>query len=924
MYQVGPSMPKADARGRLISKGLPAGLILTKLYPPPPRPNAVTRPRLIERLNAGLFAGSQLVLISAPAGFGKTTLVSEWVAGFEHLDPRIRPTWLSLESGDNDLTRFLTYLMAALQTMAPQLGARMLPRLQSLPPPPFESVLTDLVNEITTIQFPFVLVLDDYHVIEAKPIHAALAFLLGHRPPQMHLVIATREDPDLSLARFRALGQVMELRAADLRFTPSEAAEFLNRVMGLDLSAQDLATLEDRTEGWIAGLQLAALSLQGRRDVHAFIRAFAGDHRLIVDYLVEEVLRHQPEPVRNFLLQTSILNRLNGSLCEAVTGQPAGDARLEVLERGNFFLVPLDDKRHWYRYHHLFAQVLYAHLRVEQPDQVPVLHQRASEWYEQNGSVADAIDHAVAAEDFERVACLIEVALPTLRSNRQETAVRNWLKTLPERVLRCRPVLCVAYAWALLACGELEGVETRLQDAERWLDPRADRREMVVESNREYLRLPAAIAVYRAVHAQVRGDVTATLNYARRALDLVPEDDHLVHGAAAALLGLAAWATGDLETAHRTFADGMVRLLKAGHISDAVNGAMALADICIQQGRLREAMRTYERALQLAAEQGEAIPWGTADLYVGLSELYRERNDLKTALEHLARSKELGERAGLPQNRYRWRVAMARIREAQGDLDAALDLLHEAERLTMNDYSPNVHPIAALKTRVWARQGRLSECLAWAREQGLSARDDLRYQREFEHITLARVLLTQSKQDRADHSLSEAMGLLERLLKAAAEGERKGSEIEIRMLLALAHQLRGDTPTALASLERALMLAEPEGYARIFVDEGVSIRGLLEKAAPRGIPLSYRRQLLAGLGPATDRASVKQALIEPLSNRELEVLRLLGTALNGPEIARHLMVSLNTLHTHTKSIYAKLGVNNRQAAVQRAEDLNLL
>ncbi len=400
-------------------------LLATKLYIPPPQPRVVLRPRLIERLDEG--SHSRLTLICAPAGFGKSTLISEWLAGCR------RPAaWLSLDEGDSDPTRFLAYLVAALRTVAADIGEGVLGMLGSPQPPPTESVLTILLNEIATVPDDFVLVLDDYHAINARSVDDALAFLLEHLPPQVHLVIATREDPNLPLARLRGRGQLSELRAADLRFTPSEAAEFLNQVMGLDLSAEDIAALETRTEGWIAGLQLAALSMRGREDVPGFIRAFAGDNRYIVDYLVEEVLQRQPERVRSFLLQTSILDRLSGPLCDAVTGQEDGRGMLEALERGNFFVVPLDDKRHWYRYHHLFADVLFAHLMAEQPAQIPTLHRRASEWYEHNGSAADAIRHALAAEDFERAAGLVELAVPAMRRSRQEATLLGWLKALPD------------------------------------------------------------------------------------------------------------------------------------------------------------------------------------------------------------------------------------------------------------------------------------------------------------------------------------------------------------------------------------------------------------------------------------------------------------------------------------------------------------
>ena len=903
---------------------MPTSILATKLYLPRLRPNVVSRPRLLERLNAGLHR--KLTLIAAPAGFGKTTLVSAWVEGIE------RPTaWLSLDEGENDPTRFLAYLVTALQTIAATLGEGVLGVLQSSQPPPPEAILTALLNEITTLPDQFVLVLDDYHVIDAKPVDLALTFLVEHLPPQMHLVIATREDPLLPLARLRARGELTELRAADLRFTPSEAAEFLNSVMGLNLSPGNIAALEDRTEGWIAGLQLAALSIRGREDIPEFIRAFTGDHRYILDYLVEEVLTRQPEPVRSFLLQTAILDRLSGSLCDAVTGQEKGNVRLEALEHGNFFVVALDDTRHWYRYHHLFAEVLSAHLLAEQPDQVATLHRRASEWYERHGSASDAIRHALAAADFARAADLVELGVLAMLRSRQEATLLDWLKVLPDEVLRCRPVLSVAYAHVLLSSGEREGVEERLRDAEWWLDTTAEMRgrpdapaaTMVVVDEEEFGHLPATIAIARAGLALTRGDVQGTVTYARRALDLAPEDAHLTRGSAAGLLGLASWTSGDLEAAHRSYADGIASLQKAGNISDSLGCAIAVADIQMVQGRLNEAMHTYERALQRALEQGTPTLRGTADMYVGMSGLHRERNDLHTATQHLLRSKELGEHTGLPQNRYRWCVAMARIREAQGDLNSALDLLHEAERLYVGDFSPNVRPIAASVSRVWVAQGNVGEALDWVRERGLSVSDEPYYLREFEHITLARVLLAPSTSNRADRSIHEAVGLLERLLQAAEEGERTGSVIEILVLQALAHLLQGDIPAALVPLQQALTLAEPEGYVRMFVDEGPPMALLLEAAAKHGIAPNYVRHLLTAFGSAEDRTPVKQGLIEPLSERELEVLRLLATGLNGPEIARELVVSLNTMRTHTKNIYSKLGVNDRRAAVRRAKELDL-
>jgi len=923
---------------------MPTPILATKLYIPPPRAKVVIRPRLIGQLNTGLSTGHKLTLISASAGFGKTTLISNWLASGER-----RAAWLSLDEGDRDPTRFLIYLVSALQTIAPNVGERLLHILQSSQPMPIEAILTTLLNEITTIPDNFILILDDYHLTDSKAIDNALTFLVEHQPPQMHLVITTREDPNLPLARLRTRNQLTELRAADLRFTPSEAAEFLNKVMDLNLSTEEVAILETRTEGWIASLQLAALSMRGHQDVTGFIEAFAGDHRYIVDYLVEEVLQRQPEAIRNFLLQTAILDRLNGPLCDAVTGQTGSQVRLETLQRGNFFVVPLDDKRHWYRYHHLFAEVLHMHLMTEQPDQVPDLHRRASEWYEQNGSAEDAIRHALAGEDFERAAGLIELAAPTMHKTRQEATVLGWMKALPEDLFQARPVLSLLYAGAVMSNGGVEGVETRLQDAERWLNMKSEgsersditpaearpeqSRRMIVVNEEEFRRLPGAIAMYRAGMALVRGDVPETVTYARRVFDLVPEEDHLGRGGAAALIGLAFWANADLEEAHRMFTDGMAHLQMAGNISDAVGGVLALGDIRITQGRLHDAMQTYERALKLAKENGTPTLRGTADMYVGISELEREYNDLHVAMQHLLKGREQGEHTGFPQYPYRWRVAMARMLEVQGDLDGSLNLLDEAAPLYVSDFFPNVRPIEALKTRVWILQGKLEDALDWARKQRLSSDDDLNYLHEFEHITLAKVLLAHYERDHVDSLLGEAISLLERLLIAAQEGGRMGSAIEILILQALAHNAQGDMPTALLPLGQALSLAEPQGYLRIFVNEGSRMLQLLREAAARRIMPNYTSKLL-GAFEANEQSSksgfpistspASQLLIEPLSQRELELLRLLKTDLSGPEIAKQLVIALSTVRTHTKSVYNKLNVTDRRAAVKRATELGLI
>ena len=692
---------------------MPIALLETKLYVPRPRRGLVLRPRLSERLDRG--TASKLMLVSAPAGFGKTTLLTEWLAAglASPADERLA-AWLSLDRGDNDPASFWTYVIAALRTVASGVGESALALLDAPQPPPIETVLTTLLNDLGAVAGEVVLVLDDYHVIDAREVQDAMAFLLDHLPPRLHVVIASRTDPALPLARWRVRGELAEIRAAELRFTPDEAAAYLNEMMGLRLTAQDVAALEGRTEGWIAALQLAALSMQGRDDVAGFIAGFAGDDRYVVDYLAEEVLARQPDRVHTFLLQTSILGRLSGPLCDAVTGQDGGKAMLETLDRGNLFLVPLDDRRRWYRYHHLFADVLQARLHDEQPGQVPDLHRRASAWYEQNGEQPEAVRHALAAGDFERAAGLAELAIPAILRTRQEAKLRGWLEVLPDEVVQARPVLSVYFAGALLMSGELEGVEDRLRDAERRLEPATGDRaeplvpsaEMVVADEEEYRRLPATIELYRAGQALARGDAPGTVRHAQQAIELAREDDHLSRASAAALLGLVYWGSGDLEAGHRAYSACVEGLRRAGHIADTFGCSIALADIRSTQGRLGEALRTFEQALQLAGEQGGSVLRGTADMYVGMSEIACERDDLHGARQLLLRSQELGEHTGLPQNRYRWRVAMARVAQAEGNLAGALGLLDEAERHYVSDFFPNVRPVPALRARVWIAQGR--------------------------------------------------------------------------------------------------------------------------------------------------------------------------------------------------------------------------
>ncbi len=908
-------------------------ILATKLYIPPPRPKAVLRPRLIERLNEGLANGRKLTLISAPAGFGKTTLVSEWVAGCDQ-----KVAWLSLDEGDNDPSRFLTYLVAALQPMAANIGEGVLSALHSSQPPPTESILTALLNEITAIPDHFVLVLDDYHVIDSKAIDEALTFLLEHLPPQMHLVIASREDPPLPLARLRARGQLTELRAADLRFTPEEAAEFLDRMMGLNLSDADIAALEARTEGWIAGLQLAALSMEGRSDTTGFIQAFTGSHHFVLDYLIEEVLQKQPESIQTFLLRTSILDRLCGPLCDAVLGSASasGQETLEYLERANLFIVPLDNERRWYRYHHLFRDILRQRLGQSlSPAEIAEYHICASLWFEKNGDEAEAFQHAFASGDFGRAAGLAEAAWQGMNGSFQSAAWLGWVKKLPKDVIRVRPVLSTQMGQAFMDAGEPEASEACLQDAEQCLN--GSYGEMVVADEAQLGPLPAMIALTRAYNAQVQGDLSATVKYAELALQHIPEDDLFRRAQATITLEVTHWTKGDLEPARSALGDWMNSMQKAGNFIFVVASAFAMADILVAQGRLREAVKTNQQAIQLASNHGKDAQHITAHHYLGLALLQHEMGEDAAAAEQLQKAREMGEHTTLVDWSYRWHLAQARLKESGGDLEAALVWLDEARRVYVKTPIPDIRPIEALKAEVYLKQGRLAKAQDWARARGLSADDEISYLGEFEHLTLARVLMAEYQRRQARHLILQAIGLLERLLKTAETQTRTGSIIEILLVQALAHQVQGNLPLALASLERALTLAEPEGYVRLFVDEGEPVRLLLlgfrerieRQSSGHGHPLfGYVEKLLS----AYARAGVKQPttdpknpdMIEPLSERELEVLRLVAQGLTNHEISQRLVVALSTVKGHNLRIFGKLQARNRSEAVTRARDLGLL
>ncbi|MEM7345754.1 MAG: LuxR C-terminal-related transcriptional regulator [Chloroflexota bacterium] len=919
-------------------------ILATKLYIPPPRSKIVLRPRLIAQLNAG--RQRHLTLISAPAGFGKTTLLSRWIYDLQTKDVDkekiINPVaWLSLDKGDNDPTRFLTYSVAALQTIAPHLGIDVLALLQSPQPSSTETILTLLLNEIATNLDNFTLILDDYHLIENRAIDEALAFMLEHLPPSMHLVIATREDPSLPLARLRVRDQITELRANDLRFTATEAAEFLNQVMDLTLSTKDIQALETRTEGWIAGLQLAGLALQGltlsgqrEADRVRFIKSFTGSHRFILDYLVEEILQQQPDIIQTFLLNSSILDRLCGPLCEAVcfdeTGgsSASGQEMLEQMERANLLVVPLDNERVWYRYHHLFSDVLQARLMKKNPDQIPVLHQRASIWYEQNHLPFDAIRHALAAKNFERAATLIELEAPAMRRSYQDETLISWIKALPEAIIQNRPVLSMAYAWGLLGFGEIEAGITQVNRAEAWLDQSGEATEMIVVDNAEFHSLRASIAAARAFHAGALSDVPSTIRHAQQALALLPNDDYFQRAIPAALLGIAYWANGELEIAHQTLADGLESLKKEGHVLLAIAGTSMLARIRGGQGRLKEAIRRHEEALRQVADIGYVFP-GLAELHAGLGELLCEQGRRDRATQQLLKWEALGPQAIVPGNESRLYASVARIQEAQGNLKEALEYLDQGERLYKRDPIPDVRPIAALRARIWLKQGNLVEAIAWVQESGLSITDELNYLQEFEHITLAKVLIAQAKKTQDNHLITEVMTLLDRLLREAKVPDRVGSILEILIVQAVAQAARKNTQQALILLEQALALAEPEQYIQIFIDEGSPMEYLLSKMVTQGEMTAYIDRLLVAFDlEKTDEVNPQAAsphlLIDPLTQRELEVLQLIAQGLSNREISERLFLALDTVKGHNRRIYGKLQVQRRTEAVARARELGLL
>jgi len=778
------------------------------------------------------------------------------------------------------------------------------------------------------------LVLDDYHLITAPPIHRAVTYLLDHLPPQLHLVLATRADPPLPLARLRTRGHLTEIRAAELRFTSEEVMAFLTQALGPHLSSEEIAALEARTEGWIAGLQLAALSMQGREDIAGFLAAFSGSHRYIIDYLVEEVLAQQPEPVQTLLLQTAILERLQGSLCEAVMGvrrEPGGEANgqamLEQLEQANLFLTPLDEERRWYRYHQLFAEALRHRLQRRQPELVPDLHRRASTWYEQQGLTRDAVHHALTAADFAQAARLIEQTAELTAKRGELATLRSWLEALPDELVRSRVELCLWQGWLLTLSGQYDSAERLLQD----LEPRLRTTTVpIVETigtvetlrqganHRGLIEYTGRMAAIRAFIAFRRGNTQRTIDLALQALEQLPKDQAF-RGLIAWYLGIAYFESGDLAKGSASLTEARASSLAAGNSYVAFMATFELAQMQARQGYLHQADQSYQQALELGAERGGTLA-ATGPAYVGRGELQREWNELDRASHSLQEGIARCQQTGNASILLRGHIMLARVKQAQGDAAGADQLIQRIPQILR---SSSLSPLNAASANAWharlsLQQGDLALASRWVQEHHLGVDDELNPGREWEYVTLARVLIAQYRPH-------EALSLLARLLHQAERLGWMGNALEIFVLQAVASRTGGDEVGAMERLSRALSLAEPEGYIRLFVDEGEPIVALLRQAYARGIAPDYVATLLSAAGaPALAALSPARSLLEPLTERELEVLRLLVAGLSNTAMARELVITIGTVKSHINHIYGKLGVQSRSQAIARAHTLHLL
>jgi LuxR family transcriptional regulator, maltose regulon positive regulatory protein len=908
------SLPERDA------------LLATKLQLPRARPGLVPRPRLLERLRAGME--HQVVLVCTPAGFGKTTLLADW-ARCER-----RPVaWLSLDEADNDPARFWRHAVAALDAVLPEVAGRV-----GAPPwdpqaASFQPVVAALVNELAAGP-EVVLVLDDYHLIQAPQVHRSLGVLLEHLPAALRLVVASRADPPLPLARLRARGQLAEVRQRDLRFTPQETGALLRAAVGSHLPERAVTMLAARTEGWAAGLQLAGLSLQGHADPAGFVASFSGSHRYVLDYLTEEVLDRQPEPLRTFLLESSVLERLSGPLCQAVTGCADSQALLERVERGNLFLVPLDEVRGWWRFHQLFADLLRARLRRERPDRVAGLHRAAAGWCERHGLVDDAIRHALAAGDAIWAARLIERHFDAMLQRAEGATVDRWVAALPAELVRERPRLLLAQAVSALLVGRVDKAEPLLADADAALmavgdepyEPSVGRAASLVAN------VPASIALARADLARRRGDADRIEAFGRQALTHLTEHDRALRWLVDWYLAVAAWQHGQLAEAEQALVGVVAEQPAVDEGFLAVRPVYDLGQVQHARGHLGAALVTYQQALAAGTEAGR--PLSAAGMaHTGMADVLYERGELDRALAHACQGVELCRRLAYTLPLLTGLTTLARIRHAQGDRAGAVEAIAEAEQVQPSPAVVDLlNPVPALRARLALAHGEVADAARWVQARGLDIDDPLRYPREREYLVLARVLL-------ATGTPGRALSLLARLHTEAAAQCRTGSLVEILALRSLAHAAAGDEPRALAALAEALTLAAPEGYLRVFIDQDGPMAALLGRLLTAGqarlrVPGCVQQDYLVRLAEAFEQAGQVVArprrggalpgLVVPLTSRELEVLELLATGKANPTIAEELVITLDTVKRHVTHILGKLGAANRTQAVARARELGLL
>jgi len=895
-------------------------LLTTKLRMPPLRSDIVHRAQLVSSVNSKL--NSRFVLVSAPAGYGKTTLLVEFLTEYKY-----QAAWLTLDSGDNDPVRFFTYLISSVQNVAPQIGKAAIDLFRSaqLQLSGVEPILIDLLNELSSLQDNLYIILDDYHVIENSAIHSALVFMIEHLPPTVHLVLATRISPPMPLARWRLRGQMEEINVSDLEFTHEEATALFTKVIKISLSSDDISALKSRTEGWIAGLQMAALSLRDRKDASRFIQTFSGTQRYIMDYMLEEVLSVQQENMQEFLLQTSILEHLNGPVCEYITGHKNAQNILQELEKSNMFIIPLDDRREWYRYHNLFTDLLRSHLKRTQPETMVTLHHKAAEWYERNGMVDDAVHHMLVLGDYEHLVHLVEQNALSVLSRGEIETVQRWIRLIPYELVLNHPFLCILQAWIFVLSGQADNVEPLLAHAEMGIGasiPPGVARDM-----------RGTIAATRAFTALAAGNMASAVCHALMADELLGKENYGMRVSIQFVLGSQHWLDGDIVKAEEAF----TRMSELGR---KVNSIWTISDanselgVCLKiAGKLRQAAQLYRETMELAFEK-DAHRFGMiAKIDVGLSDVLREWNDLESAQKLITDAIDRMKWWKVPSNLVIAYIYLGRILRTQGDLEGAYEVLQEAEQLKQRlaVFAPLPAMIEAERVKLWLKQGNLIAAESWA-QKNYPSEGSTSNEQKFKLIAVSRVLIALGK-------TKEAVDLLIRLACDAEQRGRTGELIEIMVLQALALRAENDVSNATDVLEKCLMLAEPEGYVRVFVDESAPMVELLlairkRQLAGKGVTSINKRYInrileaftVLELGKDTLKKDAPTAyrLLEPLSSRELEVLRLIANGLTNKEISEKLFVTIGTVKAHTANIFRKLDVNNRTQAAALARDLQLL